>query len=263
MRQFLFLLLLTYACQGYAGEQLPDLVQCAQANVPESLSLRRVNFVTTDRVGRRSRLDARIYATREQVGGPDDKRLRAMMQVDAPEYLKNAAYLVRESSDSRQSEMFVYLPSVGRVRSVKGELTDGALMGTKFSYYEFQQLSNAFRDLSPQIQGSGEIDGRAVTRVRFTPLDPTTTHYTSVLAWIDEETCLPLRADFSEGDTVIKRLTAPANAIAGIEGRWYLKQIKIRVLADDTYSVMRVENASLEAQVSDYYFDPKTFFTVQ
>lgn len=256
-------LLIVFSFAAQAEDMLPNLLQCTAANVPENLSLRRVQLATTNSAGNTSTIEARVYATREKVTGVEGKLLRAMMHVDAPEYLDGAAYLVRETDDYMRDGMFIYLPSVGRVRRVTGSFTDGALMGSKFSYFEFKQLSSAFRDLTPQIKGTETIGNRPVTVVRFTPLDGTETRYTSVLAWFDQKTCLPLRADFSEGDTVIKRLSAQPEAIAKSGGYWYLQEITMRVLADDSYSVMRVKNVSLEEQVSDYFFNPETFFTVQ
>ena len=37
----------------------------------------------------------------------------------------------------------------------------------------------------------------------------------------------------------------------------------MKVLADGSYSVMRVNNVSLDEPISAYYFDPETFYTVE
>ena len=263
MKLLMFAALLAASATTQAAENLQNVLQCARANIPANLSLRKVVLETTDRAKKVSTVKARIYAMREAVPASEEGLLRAMMHVDAPEYLEGAAYLVRETNDFLRDGMFVYLPSVGRVRRVTGGFTDGALMGTKFSYFEFKQLTNAFRDLTPQLKGSEKLDGRDTNLVKFTPLDGAETRYTSVLAWIDQKSCLPIRADFKEGDMVVKRLSAPPEAIAKVGDNWYLKEINMRVLADDTHSVMRVKDVSLDEQISDYYFDPETFYTVQ
>lgn len=246
-----------------ASGKLQSVLQCARANIPSDLNLREVEFTTVERAGQKSVIDARIYATREKAADIPGGLFRANMQIEAPKALAGAAYLVREAGHGQNEGMYVYLPAVGRVRRVTGSFTDGALMGTKFSYFEFTQLVNAFRDLTPQFKGSANIEGRPAYVVGFTPLAAAQTSYTSVKAWFDKQSCLPLRADFSEGETVVKRLSSPASAIKKSGENWYLKQIKMKVLADNTYSVMRVNNVSVDEPFSGYYFDPETFYIVR
>ena len=242
----------------------PNVVKCARANIPANLNLRRVTLETTGKEGQASTIEGRIYAMREPVEGSGNGLLRAMLMVDAPEYLDGAAYLVRETNDFLRDGMFVYLPAVGRVRRVTGSFTDGSLMGSAFSYFEFKQLVNAFHDLTPKLIGDGRIHDRPAHIVRFQPLAGAETRYTAVKTWFDNKTCLPLRADFMQGDGVVKRLTVPEDAIAQTDdGQWYPRVIRMRVLATGSESVMRVDNVSLKEEPSQVYFDPETFHTVQ
>lgn len=243
--------------------QLHNVLQCARANIPSDLNLREVRFTTVDQAGQKNTIDARIYATREKAADVPGGLLRATMQIEAPEALKGAAYLVRETGNGDSDDMYVYLPAVGRVRHVAGSFTDGALMGTKFSYFEFTQLINAFRDLTPQFKGTDSVDGQPVYVIKFTPLAGAQTSYTSVKAWFDKRSCLPLRADFSQGETIVKRLSVPASAMQKSGDNWYFKKIKMQVLADGSYSIMRVNKAGVDEPLSGYYFDPETFYIVR
>lgn len=271
MKRFLLALLLFAGAStqlpaqtpGPASGKLQNVLQCARANIPSDLNLREVQFTTVDRAGQKHVIDARIYATREKAPDVPGGLLRATMQVESPKAFKGAAYLVRKTGNGDNDDMYVYLPAVGRVRHVSGSFTDGALMGTKFSYFEFTQLINAFRDLTPQFKGSSTIDGRSVYVVKFTPLAAAQTSYTSVKAWFDKQSCLPLRADFNQGDAVVKRLSVPASAIRKADDNWYFKQIKMQVLVDGTYSIMRINKVSVDQPISDYYFDPETFYIVR
>lgn len=263
MRILVFAFSLLIAGTAWSQVDPGDVMQCVGANVPVNLSLRRVSLTTEDRAGKSTTLQARIYAMREPAGQPGQGRLRAMMQIDAPENLAGAAYLVRETDATSRDGMYVYLPSVGRVRRVTGSFSDGALLGTKFSYFEFKQLMNAFRDLTPRALGRDKVGERPAFVVEFTPLGGADTRYTSVRAWFDQQSCLPLRADFRQGNEVVKRISAPASAISQAGDNWYLDQIRIKVLADGSQTVLRVNNVSLDEPMSGYYFDPETFYTVR
>ena len=179
MKKLIIAAILAVSTPAFAAgdAKLQTVLQCARANIPANLNLREVALRTVDRACKSSTINARIYAMREQVADDGETRLRAMMHVDAPEFLQGAAYLVRETNDFLRDGMFVYLPSVGRVRRVTGSFTDGALMGTKFSYFEFKQIVNAFRDLTPQLMGSEEIEGSPVYVINFTPLVSETGQY--------------------------------------------------------------------------------------
>ncbi len=134
-----------YAAQ--TEESADAVLECMRANVPTSVRVQQIELEATDRAGETRIVGGRLYARLEpqEDGG---RRVRATLRVDTPDYLAGAAYLVREFEAERSDGMYVFLPSVKRVRRVSAEFADGALLGTNFSYYDFKQIQNAFGDAS-------------------------------------------------------------------------------------------------------------------
>ncbi len=256
----LALLLTLLACPlVYAEESAEKIGACMRANFPPAMRIQAMELTVTNLAGDSRSMQGRVFVMREE-SGKDQGLLRAMLKIDAPSNLKGAAYLVRETDDLLRDGMFVYLPSVNRVRRITGDFAGGSLLGTDFSYYDFKQLQNVFGDLNGKLEGSDKIDDRPVHVLSFQPLPGMESPYTSVRAWIDRETCVPLRADFNEGDKVLKRLTAPAKALQQSGKYWYLSEIEMQDLAKGTRSVLRIGEVTSGGELASLYFNPNSFY---
>jgi len=242
-----------------AADEAAKVLECMQANVPTSLRVQEVEFSTSDRSGPASTLKGRLYAARELA--PDGSRLvRAMLLLSAPPNLSGAAYLIREKDGDLRDGMYVYLPSVKRVRRVTGSIADGGLMGTSFSYVDFKQLQNTFGGATTTYEGSGEIDKRPMHVLTFRPADASKGGYSLVRAWVDTKTCVPLKAEFYEGKVVRKRLISPIATLKQIGMYWYAAVTEMHDLKEDLHTTLRVFSVTPDGDISGGFFDPKTFY---
>ncbi|TDU32127.1 outer membrane lipoprotein-sorting protein [Panacagrimonas perspica] len=242
-----------------AADEAAKVLECMQANVPTSLRVQEVEFSTSDRSGTASTLKGRLYAERELA--PDGSRLvRAMLLLSAPPNLSGAAYLIREKDGDLRDGMYVYLPSVKRVRRVTGSIADGGLMGTSFSYADFKQLQNTFGGARTTYEGGGEIDKRPTHVLAFRPADTTKGGYTLVRTWVDTQTCVPLKAEFHEGKDVRKRLVSPIATLKQVDAYWYASVIEMHDLKQDLHTTLRVFAVKPGGDISGGFFDPKTFY---
>jgi outer membrane lipoprotein-sorting protein len=230
--------------------------------VPNALRAQDVEFTTADKNGTTSTLKGRLYAAREQT--PEGSRhVRAMLTVSAPPNLAGAAYLVREKDgEAAKDGMYVYLPSVRRVRRVTGSIADGGLMGTSFSYADFKQIQNTFTGAAIAYEGTGEIDQRPVHVLTFKPADAAAGGYSLVRSWVDTKTCVPLKAEFHENKKVRKRLTTPASALKQAGDYWYPAVIEMHDLSEGLRTTLRVKSVTPDPDpgLSSATFDPKTFY---
>ncbi len=159
--------------------------------------------------------------------------------------------------------MYVYLPSVGRVRRVSGSFADGALLGTNFSYNDFRQLENAFVGSTARLEGSDRIEGRPVNVLRFQPApnpQAPPSRYSVVRAWVDQQSCLPLKADFYEGTTVRKQLRASVAALRQSGDYWYVTELQMRDLLEGSQTVLRVMGVTAGHELPGSYFSPQLFY---
>lgn len=241
-----------------AQADLGAVLACMQASVPDRLRIQQIEMTATDPKGGERVLRGRLYAQREGVedGYP---LVRATLRIDAPEYLDGAAYLVRQAEAEDRDGMWVYLPSVKRVRRVSGEFADGALLGTNFSYYEFKQMQNAFSDAAPRFDGEVELDGEPAWLMSFTPEPEAGARYTGVRGWVDRKTCLTLQLEFLEGERVLKRLRADPDAMVQSNGHWYVGAMTMTDLVDGGHTVLRVLDVRTGQDTPARYFDPERF----
>ncbi|MGH8528891.1 MAG: outer membrane lipoprotein-sorting protein [Nevskiales bacterium] len=259
MKRFAMLLALLVLTPAYADDAAQKVADCMRANFPPSIRIQALELSTINQAGDTRSMKGRVFVLREDEG-KDKGLLRTMLKIDAPSNLKGAAYLVRETDDFLRDGMFVYLPAVNRVRRVTGEFADGSLMGTDFSYYDFKQLQGAFGDLSGKLESSDQIEGRAVQVLSFQPLPNVDSPYTSVKVWVDQQTCVPLRADFNEGDKVLKRLSASPKALQQSGKFWYLAELEMKNLGKGTRSVLKLGEVTSGSELSNVYFNPSSFY---
>lgn len=259
MKRFAMLLALLVLTPAHADDATQKVTDCMRANFPSSIRIQAMELSTINLAGDTRSMKGRVFVVREEEG-KDKGLLRTMLKIDEPSNLKGAAYLVRETDDFLRDGMFVYLPSVNRVRRVTGEFADGSLMGTDFSYYDFKQLQGAFGDLSGKLEGSDQIEGRTVQILSFQPLPSVQTPYSSVRVWVDQATCVPLRADFNEGDKVLKRLTGSPKALQQSGKLWYLAEIEMKNLGKGTRSTLKLGEVTSGGELSSVYFNPNSFY---
>ena len=250
-------LALLYQGPALADEALQKVVDCMRANLPPSLRVQRIELENTDRNGSARTLQGRLYAMREGgAGGP----FRVMLHVDAPDYLAGASYLVRAAAPGGEDQMYVYLPSVNRVRRVVGDAGYDSLLGTNFSYVDFKQLEDAFGDAAAVLEPAQQIGQRPVQVLAMKARPGAAGGYSGIRAWVDRATCVALKADFYEGNTVRKEFSGPAAALRQTGLYWYLSQGQMLDLRDGTTTQLRILDVSSSAELPTRLFDARLFY---
>jgi hypothetical protein len=231
-----------------------SVTACMRANVPKSLAIKEVQLDATDASGRVRSLRGRLYATRE------DDRLRATMRIDAPSDLAGATYLLREQGDS--DEMYVYIPAMQRVRRITGASVDGSLWGTDLSYGDVKQIGNVFGGRQPTLDADETIGGRPVHVLSALPGSSDSAKFTRVRAWVDQESCVTLRMDFFEGQTVRKRLSVDPKSLRRDGAYWYASQLQVSDLSQKTSTRLQMLEIHTDAPLAERLFSPATFYIV-
>ncbi|MEQ1439033.1 outer membrane lipoprotein-sorting protein [Fontimonas sp. SYSU GA230001] len=241
-----------------AAQTVESLHACMLANVPASLRIQTVELVATDVGGTVRTLRGRVYALRETQG--DQSLVRATLRIESPEYLAGAAYLVRQGEGERVDGMYVYLPSVRRVRRISGDFADGALLGTNFSYYDFKQMQYAVSDATATVAGEEDVGGRRTAILDYVPAPTSGSKYTRVRSWVDQQTCVPIQTEFHQADGARKRITVPAAALRKADGRWYASEVEMVDLIDGSKTVLRVLGLDTQQVPPSRLFNPATFY---
>lgn len=259
MRTGCLLLALLTAVPALADDAARKVTDCMRANVPPQLTIGDLELTVFDRVGGSRTLRGRLFMGKSGEAGQGLRKLRATLRIDGPAEYKGAAYLVTETEDYLRDGMFVYLPTVKRVRRITGTFADGSLMGTNFSYFDFKQLQNAFGDLAGTLEGAETVNERPAHVLTFKALPELETRYTAVRAWVDREACVVLRADFYEGRKAAKHLTTLPGALKRAGRVWYLSEMEMRDAVSGSRTLLRLGKLDAERAVPARLFDPTSF----
>lgn len=261
MKHGILVLAIAFGFPAWAGDSARDLLACMQGNVPDSLRVQEVLFESSDGKGASSMLKGRLYAER-MPSASGEKRVHAMLKISSPQNLAGAAYLVREKEGENKDGMYVYLPSVKRVRRVTGNFADSGLMGTSFNYSDFRMMQNSFDDAALSLEGEDEIDKRVVRRLLVRPASASQKPggYGVARFWVDKESCVPLKAEFEQDGAVRKLMSTPASALQRSGTRWYPATVEMRDQKMGTRTLMQIRSLSAVENLSSGYFDPSTFY---
>lgn len=260
MKVLSLIVLMLAAATAQAQTDAQTVLQCLRDNVPRSLRIQEVELTTVaDGDNKAQTLRARLYAQQEKTEHGD--QLRAMLRVLSPESLSGAAYLVREAGSYAQEGLYVWLPSVRRVRRISGEFADGALLGTDFSYSDFKLLQGAFSGLAAAKHALPEtLAQRPVWLLAFKPEQGVKSSYSEVQSWVDQKTCVPLKMAFYSSGKLKKQLSVPVAALKQADKYWYPSVVEIRDLSVGSTSTVRVQGLVPDDKLAGRHFNPKLFY---
>lgn len=248
-------LLLLLSTPAFADAEFQKVYECMRANVPDTLRVQGIEFNSTDRTGGVRTLRGKVTATR------DEGLARVSIRITAPSNVAGAAYLVRERAGNAEDDMFVFLPGVGRVRHITGAFASGSLLGTDFSYADAKLIQNTFSGADGKLEAPTEIDQRPAHVLTLTPTkklkNPT---YSQVRMWLDQETCVPIKADFYQGKTLRKQLSASASALTQSGKFWYLSELEMKDLKEGTKTQIKFGKVEGDIKASKSLFDPNGFY---
>lgn len=238
-----------------AAPTLDSVQKCMRANIPKTVQIKDIEVSATDRTGGSRTLRGRLY------GNTQDGRLRAMMRILEPSDLAGAGYLLREAkTEGGIDEMYVYVPALSKVRRITGAAIDGSLWGTDLSYADVKQIQNAFSGSSAKLEGAAEIDKRPVHLVSFVPAKGQETRFTLIRTWVDQQTCVPIKVEFMEGNAASKRMTVKPSDLKQADKLWYASQAVMSDLRQNTSTHLKVVGVSHDGKLADRLFNPATFY---
>lgn len=252
-KAFTLLAALSFSSMAAAGDPVVDkILDCMRANVPETTQIKEVQLTARDRGGGERTLKGRLFGMKE------NGKVRVMVRIEAPPDLARAAYLVREGD--KADEMYVYVPSLNKVRRITGASVDGSLWGTDLSYNDIKQLQNAFAGGSIKAEGVQQIENRPVTVLYFTPRAQDQTRYSAVRSYVDQQSCVPLKVEFIEGKDVRKRMTVAAKDIKQGGKHWYAQEAQMVDVKDNTQTWVKILGVTNDAQLANRFFNASTFY---
>jgi hypothetical protein len=218
-----------------------QIEECVRGNFPDDSMIQEVRMVSVDRTGFERVLEAELYWLRDPEDGLSDVRLT----FDSPPDLRGVSVLLLENES--RNDMFAYLPELGKTRRITADMVRGKVMGTDFTYEDFEQLQGMLESLESRRLEDDVVDGRSVFVTESRP--NVGSEYSRIVSKADQETCVPLAVElFEHGhDGPAKRLTADPNAVKEETCGFMPREVEMKDLRQGTSTTITVEK--LEAGV--------------
>ena len=227
-----------------------EIEQCMRRNAPEQASIPSLSIRTVDRGGESSEALARVYWSSQ------DDQVRVVLRMAAPDDVRGTSLLMIEG-DGHDADVYVYLPELSKVKRLRRRHLDRPLLGTDFSFEDFERIRGTVGNVSVTLTGEQQIHGRPVWVLDGRPDPKEKSAYDRFVIFVDQEYCLPLRTDFIEtGDEVRKVLSALPDHITREGGHFVPRRISMRDLRDHTETLIAVNEIHVGASL------PPDLFTV-
>jgi hypothetical protein len=229
-----------------------DIDACFRANFPKDSAVQQISLASKDRVGAITTSQATLWW--KQLG--DDKS-GVLIRFESPDELRNAGVLMLETDE--RNDMFMYLPELRKVKRITKHMAEASMFGTDFSYEEFERLQG-IAETSPSERAPDEaVGGRPAYVVIAKPAPEQESGYERIKAWIDQATCVALKAEFYErGDTPRKVMTADPATLAQAGDVWYAGEVIQRDVRDETETVLRIEKIEVGVDVPQKLFSVRS-----
>jgi len=240
--------LLTICSLASAAAEIPEVIKsCMQRNLPKTTSAQSIELRARDRSGYEQVLEADVYWKRYA-----EDQARVMMYFREPVDIRDARFLVVEKQP--QNDMYIYMPSLFKVRRVTSRNISNSIMGTDFSYEDFARIQGVLSDISAEQFPDDTLAGRAVYVLMSYPDE--SSGYVKVATYIDKESCVPLKIEFYEsGHELRKQLTVDPADIRNQGGISYPSELVVKDLRQKTETRLIVHNVNIGSELGDDLFD--------
>jgi len=259
-RSLLPLLCILLAAASAAAPKPPaeltpqELQECVQKNFPSDSMVQTVRMVSVDRLGVEKVLAADMYWQRD----PKTQLSSVLLSFDDPPELRGASVLVIEKKP--QNDMFMFLPELGKTRRITSQMVQGNMLGTDFSYEDFQRLQGLLTNLESKRLPDETLGERKAFLTESTPTADVGSEYARIRTWIDQETCVPLQVEFftKDGTEPVKRMTANPKSVTREKSGYFPREIAMKDLRTETSTTIVIEKLKVSVPI-----DRKRFSTAE
>ena len=227
-----------------AAATAQEIQHCVQQNFPDDSMIQTVKMVSIDRLGVERVLEAEMWWQKDQ----DTRLSNVLMTFDNPPELRGASVLVLEKKP--QNDMFMFLPELGKTRRITSQMVQGNMMGTDYSYEDFQRLQGLITSLDSKRLPDETIADRKAFVTESTPAD-TSSEYSRIRTWIDQETCVPLQVEFFGKDSAepIKRMVTNAASVTKEKTGYMPREISMKDLRTETATTIVIEKLQVSVPI--------------
>ena len=226
-----------------------EIQQCVQQNFPDDSMVQTVKMVSIDRLGVERVLEADMWWQKNQ----ETRLSNVLLTFDNPPELRGASVLVIEKKPT--NDMFMFLPELGKTRRITTQMVQGNMMGTDYSYEDFQRLQGMLASLESKRLPDETLAGRKTYVTESVPSDPTS-EYNRIRSWVDQETCVPLQVEFFTNDSPgpVKRMSTKQESVTKEKTGFIPREVAMKDLRTETATTIKIEKLQVGVPIDRKHF---------
>ena len=235
---------------GAAGAvSLEEVQACVSANSPQKTLRQSQTLIVSDRGGRERKLEMDFEWKRFS-----KTKSKSVLRVTSPPDMRGSAVLVIEN-DGRASDIFSYLPELGKTRRLNSRSLSSSVFGSDFSYQDFEYMQNLLGGSDQKVLPDSEVNGRPVRVVESRTQGDAAGAYERVVTFIDADRCVLVRAEMrGEGDRILKTMTADPEKVVRRGDAWEIREVRVEDPVRGTHSVIRTDDSETDIPIKDAVF---------
>ena len=220
------------------------------AKVPDTTS--ETTMTLTNKSGQQ-RVRKTIGNSKLEPNGIDNKRMTRFLE---PADVKGTVSLLNEHSD-KDDDIWIYLPSVKKVRRLVSSNKKDSFVGTDFSYGDI--IGHKVNEWNHKLLKEEDIDGKAAYVIEALPRDVTiknNTGYSKRVVWIQKDNFVTLKAMlYDESGELLKEFHfSKFKNIDPAKGKWQAGLLEAKNVQTEHNSAIHIDNFTVNTGVKDELF---------
>jgi outer membrane lipoprotein-sorting protein len=180
---------------------------------------------------------------------------KILMVFQSPRDVAGTGYLSFSYDDeSKDEDMWLYLPAMRRVRRITGSGKGDSFMGTDFTYEDMGSRSLARDTFS--FQGEEAIDGEVCRVVEALPKDKSDPYGRRVI-WVRKDSNIIAAADYYDRQGKLLK-TLRVSDIRKIDGIWTARKMEMTNVQDKHSTLIEMSEIKFNIPLEDNLFDVTT-----
>lgn len=241
------------ASKSLVGSKIkdPEVRACAERGLPEfSMSqMQDVDVVGKSGFVRKSTRE--VFWKRFE-----NKRSKAVVRVVAPQQEIGVAVLYLET-ERVHANWYMYQKEFKRPRRVTGSGISGSVLGTDFSYEDFEHIEEIIYTGEVTRMPDAEIDGHMFYVIERHP-DNASSQYSLVKGYIDQVLCVPIKTEFYDHSQKLKKaLVVNRELIKKKKDRWIPHETTMYDYSRNTHTVFKNYDIEIDPELHNSMFTPQ------
>ncbi len=191
--------------------------------------------------------------TKLEPNGIDNKRMTRFLE---PADVKGTVSLLNEHSD-KDDDIWIYLPSIKKVRRLVSSNKKDSFVGTDFSYGDV--IGHKVNEWTHKLLKEEDLDGKSVYVIESLPRDAAikaNSGYSKRVNWIQKDNFVTLKGlQYDEAGELVKETKfGHFNNVDPAKGKWLTGELTVKNVQTEHTTFIKVDSLDYNKGVQDDFF---------